>query len=50
MVSSIDSCSDVRNRVLIFDSLVPKKIDADVKRQICAFTRPMSETRLCFMW
>ena len=44
MVSNIDPSLDnvVKDRVLIYDSLVPKKICQDIKRQICSFTRPVS--------
>ena len=43
MVSNIDTSSNKasRNRVLIFDSLMPKRISTDLKQQVCSFVRPM---------
>ncbi len=43
MVSNIDTISNRanRNRVMIFDSLMPRRISANLKQQVCSFVRPM---------
>ncbi len=43
-VSNINFFSekDERERMLIYDSLVPKKIDLDLKKQVCSFVCPVS--------
>ena len=32
------------DRVLIFDSLVPRKVGMNLKKQVCSFVRPMEPT------
>ncbi len=45
-VSNIDTNTNkgVRNRALIYDSLVPRKPSYNVKQQICSFLRPLANS------
>ena len=38
------TCKPCNNRVLIFDSMLPKKVSLEVKQQVCSFARPTSES------